>query len=159
MCYIGGKCLDQGTHARIVVGMSRGRPSYGPDPCNHCDVSSSTSAYTAINGCLLPSHATFTEGAYALNGSALPASLQPSAVAALHTQAAADQAQISSLQTLLAADTCSDDGIKKSLAISMMVVLGTLFLLVSVILCILVRKEKQGQPIFTMIKPTGSKTG
>ena len=41
MCFIGGKCLDDGTHAPM------GR---GVDPSMKCDVASSTTAYTEVKG-------------------------------------------------------------------------------------------------------------
>ena len=44
MCYIGGKCMDDGTHR------SMGR---SVDPSMKCDVASSTSAYTVIKGYLV----------------------------------------------------------------------------------------------------------
>merc|ERR1711865_1184432 len=61
MCFIGGKCLDDGTHAPM------GR---GVDPSMKCDVASSTTAYTEVKGYML-NMATFDGGSFFANGSAM----------------------------------------------------------------------------------------
>jgi len=64
-CFIDGKCIDDGEHALMVTGQQYGRSTYGPDPCNKCDVSSGTTdAYTTFEGGCMLDIETFTAGCY-----------------------------------------------------------------------------------------------
>merc|ERR1719424_1866867 len=64
-CFIGGKCVTEGTHGQVQTGMSRGRPTYGPDPCTKCIPSVSGDAYSPVaeKGCMLDM-ATFAAACY-----------------------------------------------------------------------------------------------
>ena len=66
MCFIGGKCVDDGKHAPM------GR---GVDPSMKCDVASSTTAYTEVKGYMVspalaqrppPAHPSLTSAAFAV---------------------------------------------------------------------------------------------
>jgi len=61
-CFINGACVASGAHAQVRAGRS-----YVDDPCLHCDPSISSSAYSPVAGCNLPS--TFRAGCYMDNGS------------------------------------------------------------------------------------------
>merc|ERR1719149_371139 len=64
-CFIGGKCVAEGTHGKVQTGMGRWGPTYGPDPCTKCIPSVSGAAYSPVaeNGCMLDM-ATFTAACY-----------------------------------------------------------------------------------------------
>merc|ERR1712029_449470 len=154
-----------------------------------CDVSSSTSAYTAVPGCLLDL-SSFEEGSYFTNGSSMPASMQPagmhSTISALQADKATLQDEKATLQddkATLQADKATLQADKATLqadiaklekdiaelqdkpdkqdndvpdwAIALVVVVGTMFVLVLVILFVLVSREQQGRPIFV---PMSTKT-
>merc|ERR1712029_539966 len=147
-----------------------------------CDVSSSTSAYTAVPGCLLDL-SSFEEGSYFTNGSSMPASMQPagmhSTISALQADKATLQDEKATLQddkATLQADKATLQADKAQLekdiaelqdkpdkqdndvpdwAIALVVVVGTMFVLVLVILFVLVSREQQGRPIFV---PMSTKT-
>merc|ERR1712029_615989 len=165
-----------------------------------CDVSSSTSAYTAVPGCLLDL-SSFEEGSYFTNGSSMPASMQPAGMhstisalqadkatlqddkATLQADKATLQADKATLQAEMQADKASLEKDKARLqadiaklekdiaelqdkpdkqdndvpdwAIALVVVVGTMFVLVLVILFVLVSREQQGRPIFV---PMSTKT-
>merc|ERR1719217_200772 len=103
-CFISGSCVASGAHAQVRSGYS-----YVDDPCKKCDPSVSTSAYSDVAGCNLPS--TFAAGCYQLNGTmAMTADNQQMTLAATQTM----QQTITSLQaskTTLEAevDTCKTD--------------------------------------------------
>jgi hypothetical protein len=61
-CFINGACVASGAFAQIPSGRS-----YKGDPCNSCDPSIDTTAYSAVPGCELPS--TFQAGVYKESGS------------------------------------------------------------------------------------------
>jgi hypothetical protein len=61
-CFINGACVASGAHAQVRSGRS-----YVDDPCLHCNPSMSTSDYSAVPGCELPS--TFSAGCYLDTGS------------------------------------------------------------------------------------------
>ena len=55
-CFIGGKCVAEGTKEVKVTGTSRYGPTYGPpDPCSKCIPSASTIAYSPVaeKGCMV----------------------------------------------------------------------------------------------------------
>ena len=55
MCFIGGKCVTEGTHGKVQTGMGHHGPTYGPDPCTKCIPSVSGTAYSPVaeNGCMV----------------------------------------------------------------------------------------------------------
>jgi len=187
-CVIDGVCLDDGAHKQVRSGRSM-----VDDLCMKCDVSSSTSAYTAVPGCLLDL-SSFEEGSYFTNGSSMPASMQPAGMhstisalqadkATLQDEKATLQADKATLQAEMQADKASLEKDKARLqadiaklekdiaelqdkpdkqdndvpdwAIALVVVVGTMFVLVLVILFVLVSREQQGRPIFV---PMSTKT-
>jgi len=60
-CFIKDSCVADGAHAQVRSGRS-----YVDDPCMKCDTSVSTSDYSPVAGCALPSP--FTAGVYMQNG-------------------------------------------------------------------------------------------
>merc|ERR1719157_487639 len=106
MCFIGGKCLDDGTHAPM------GR---GVDPSMKCDVASSTTAYTEVKGYML-NMATFDGGSFFANGSAMAsvttASMTTNMIASMTRDAADKDEKISTLQaekTTMTTDAAAKD--------------------------------------------------
>jgi hypothetical protein len=159
-CFISGSCVAAGAHAQVRQGYS-----YVDDPCKKCDPSVSTSAYSDVAGCNLPS--TFAAGCYQLNGTmAMTADNQQMTLAATQTM----QQTITSLQTSKATceaqvDTCKTDktvmqtkldnvqcepcgNIGDELAIALIVVAGVMLLITSLTLCTLIYKEKKGRAVF-----------
>ena len=54
MCFIGGKCIEEGAHEQVVTGQGRRGPTYGDDPCSVCKPSVSGTEYTKNStGCLM----------------------------------------------------------------------------------------------------------
>jgi hypothetical protein len=83
MCYIDGQCLDDGAHKQNYNSRTR---SYVDDPCLKCDVATSTSEWTDVNGCHL-SMASFKAACYDLTGiSVISLADMESSNATLHTQ-------------------------------------------------------------------------
>jgi len=67
MCFIDDKCVDDGAHAQIYNSRSR---SYSDDPCRKCNVATSTSAWTDVNGCHLDM-SQFQPACYDLTGASI----------------------------------------------------------------------------------------
>jgi len=157
-CFIADSCVASGAHASV----HRRR---GTDPCKKCDPSVSTSAYSAVAGCNLPS--TFAAGCYELDGNmAMTADNQQMTLAATQTM----QQTITSLQTSKATceaqvDTCKTDktvmqtkldnvqcekcgNIGDELAIALIVVACVMLLITALTLCTLIYKEKKGRAVF-----------
>merc|ERR1719159_384985 len=107
-CFISGSCVASGAHAQVRSGYS-----YVDDPCKKCDPSVSTSAYSAVAGCNLPS--TFAAGCYELDGNmSVTADGSPMTLAAVTSATQAMQQTITSCQTSNAqksteVDTCKTD--------------------------------------------------
>merc|ERR1719247_3065316 len=129
-----------------------------------CDPSISTSAYSAVAGCNLPS--TFAAGCYELDGNmSVTADGSPMTLAAVTSATQAMQQTITSCQTSNAqksteVDTCKTDktvlqtkldnvqceecgNIGDGLAIALIVVAGAMLLITSCTLCTLIYKEKK----------------
>merc|ERR1712153_101112 len=169
MCFIGGKCLDDGTHAPM------GRS--GVDTSMKCDVASSTTAYTEVKGYML-NMATFDGGSFFANGSAMApmttASMTTDMIASMKTTVATRDATVVELR--MAKEAAEQDGAAKAAtieakdelivdleanlseersedkmptwAIAIIVVIGAVLLLVIAILGVVVSREQQGKPIF-----------
>jgi len=60
-CIIGGVCVAHGKHAQIRSGRSM-----VDDPCNMCNATHSTTGYSPVNGCKLPTP--FAAGCYTDSG-------------------------------------------------------------------------------------------
>jgi len=67
MCFIGGKCIAEGTHEKVPDGTTdrRGSPNMANDPCSKCIPSVSGTAYSPVaeKGCMLDM-ATFAAACY-----------------------------------------------------------------------------------------------
>jgi len=156
-CFIADSCVASGAHAK--QGYS------GTDPCMKCDPSVSTSAYSAVAGCNLPS--TFAAGCYELDGNmAETVDGSPMTLAATQTmQQTITSCQTSNAQKSTEVDTCKTDktvlqtkldnvqceecgNIGDGLAIALIVVAGAMLLITSCTLCTLIYKEKKGGPVF-----------
>jgi hypothetical protein len=159
-CFISGSCVASGAHAQVRSGYS-----YVDDPCKKCDPSVSTSAYSDVAGCNLPS--TFAAGCYELNGNmAMTADNQPMTLAKTQTMQSTITSMQASKTTLEAeVDTLKTDktvmqtkldnvqcepcgNIGDELAIALIVVAGVMLLITSLTLCTLIYKEKKGRAVF-----------
>merc|ERR1719191_1607531 len=150
-CFIGGSCVASGAHAQVRSGRS-----YVDDKCKKCDPSVSTSAYSDVAGCNLPS--TFAAGCYELDGNmAMTADNQQMTLAATQTmQQTITSLQASKITCEAEVDTCKTDktvmqtkldnvkcekcgNIGDELAIA---------LITALTLCTLIYKEKKGRAVF-----------
>ena len=58
MCFIGGKCIEEGAHEQVVTGQGRYGPTYGDHPCSVCKPSVNGNGYTPIaSGCMVSTRA------------------------------------------------------------------------------------------------------
>lgn len=172
-CFINDKCVASGVHNGA---------------CEVCNPSTSTTAYSKVAGCMLPS--TFQAGCYTQEGNhlldmdrfvsinstaqQLARDLESQAIrsaselstcttekstAATQLTACTSSAAAEKTQLTAALDRCeeqkttttvtSDDGINKTLAIAIIVVIGVLFMVVLLMMSLIISREKQGKPIFT----------
>merc|ERR1711935_999746 len=168
-CFIGGKCVAEGTKEVKVTGMGHHGPTYGPpDPCKKCIPSVSGAAYSPVaeNGCMLDM-ATFTAACYDDQGNMTMTETDKVQLmadkASMTTTVATRDATITThantikdLETSniqMAADLktakADNDGEKMpTWAVAIIVVIGAMFLLVLMILGVVVSREQQGKPVF-----------
>merc|ERR1719174_939982 len=142
-CFIAGSCVASGAHAQVQQGYS-----YVDDKCKKCDPSVSTSEYSDVAGCNLPS--TFAAGCYELNGNmAMTSDNQPMTLAKTQTMQSTITSMQASKTTLEAeVDTLKTDktvmqtkldnvqcepcgNIGDELAIALIVVAGVMLLITS----------------------------
>ena len=58
MCFIGGKCIEEGAHEQVMTGQGRYGPTYGDHPCSVCKPSVNGNGYTPIaSGCMVSTRA------------------------------------------------------------------------------------------------------
>jgi len=165
-CFINGACVSSGAHAQVSSGRS-----YVDDPCLHCDPSVTSSDYSPVTGCKLPS--TFRAGCYADSGSeviSLAAMMAENdtnhmTIASMQTgnaQLISEVALFSKQKTILETQldsaisageakstaTTSCEGMSNDLAIALIAVVSAMFVTTSAILGFLVFKERKGNPLF-----------
>mmetsp|Transcript_152943 Transcript_152943/g.284975 ORF Transcript_152943/g.284975 Transcript_152943/m.284975 type:complete len:778 (-) Transcript_152943:207-2540(-) len=165
-CFINGACVASGAHAQVRAGRS-----YVDDPCLHCDPSISSSAYSPVAGCQLPS--TFQAGCYTVSGSEV---ISLAAMTAQndtnHQTIASQQTTIASMQTLNTQLTSDVDSLKgqktilqselnsatndekscgdvRDITIALIIVVSVMLLITFVILVLLISREKRGKPVFS----------
>jgi len=165
-CFINGACVASGAHAQVRAGRST-----VDDACNHCDPSISSSAYSPVAGCQLPS--TFQAGCYTVSGSEV---ISLAAMTAQndtnHQTIASQQTTIASMQTLNTQLTSDVDSLKgqktilqselnsatndekscgdvRDITIALIIVVSVMLLITFVILVLLISREKRGKPVFS----------
>jgi hypothetical protein len=147
-CDINGACVASGAHAQVSSGRRR-----RPDPCLHCDPSISTTAYSPVAGCELPS--TFVAACYTDSGSevmSLDAMMAENETN--HMTIASLNARISDMQIELDTSTESTDSLDDGLVIAVIVIVSALLVVSSVTLFVLVSREKRGAPVFAPVTGT-----
>jgi hypothetical protein len=102
MCFIGGSCIAQGAHKMVRQGYYM-----RPDACLHCDTALSTTDYSAVKGCLLPSE--FEDGCYEDTGEKLMT------LATMESLNATQAQKITQLKTEKATITTTMNGQKAAL--------------------------------------------
>jgi len=161
-CFINGACVASGTHAQVRSGRS-----YVDDKYLHCDPSISSSAYSPVAGCELPS--IFRAGCYTDSGSevtSLAAMMGENqtnyrTIASMQTRNSALRSEVDTLnrqKIILQAELNSSSGIGDELAIPLIIVMSVMLVITSVTLTILVCKEKRGYPVFAPAALTATGT-
>jgi hypothetical protein len=159
-CFIDGACVASGAHAQVSSGYST-----VDDACLHCDPSISSTAYSSVAGCELPS--TFVAACYTDSGS-LVISLDDMmaenetnhmTIASMQTDNARLLADVDSrdtritiLQTEL--DVSKDDEGDSAGVMALIIIVCILLVITSLTLVFLVMQEKKGKAVFAPVAGT-----